>query len=145
MLLDNAQVLSPLNHHFFCLTTLSLLELGKVEATRDEANDLLKQLLHSNHAPSTWDGVIRDRIIECFPPAALQPPTTEAAVSQGLQHLADLATATEADPVKPDKDAETPSLRTSDNYEDAGFDPRHLTRNGYLNVLLEPRSVVAGR
>ncbi|RYP75829.1 hypothetical protein DL771_002093 [Monosporascus sp. 5C6A] len=139
LLLANAQVLSPLNHHFFCLTTLSLLELAKVDATREEANGLLKELLDSNHAPSTWDGVIRDRITERLRPATLQAESTEAMASQGLQHLADLAAATKAKSAKPDKDPEASSLRTSDNYEDAGFDPRTLTRGGYLNVLVEPR------
>ncbi|RYP85737.1 hypothetical protein DL769_000911 [Monosporascus sp. CRB-8-3] len=139
LLLTNAQVLSPLNHHFFCLTTLSLVELVKVDATREEADGLLKELLDSNHAPSTWDGVIRDRITERLRPATLQAESTEAMASQGLQHLADLATATKANSAKPEKDSEESSLRTSDNYEDAGFDPRALTRGGYLNVLLEPR------
>ncbi|EMR63592.1 putative c6 finger domain-containing protein [Eutypa lata UCREL1] len=142
LLLDNGQVLSPLNHHFFCLTTLSLLELGKVEATREEANDLLKELLHSNHAPSTWDGVIRDRITEGLSPTSQQASTTEMTASQGLQHLADLATATKVESSKLDKETEASTLRTSDNYEDVGFDPRHLTRGGYLNILVESRPAV---
>ncbi|KAI5861342.1 hypothetical protein GGS23DRAFT_147449 [Durotheca rogersii] len=132
LLLTNTQLLSPLNHHFFCLTTLSLIELKKVEATHDEADSLLKQLLESNLAPSTWDATIRDRISE-----AIRPSTAQAAASQSLQHLADLATATEAEAVKLDKDAEAVSLRTSDNYSDIGFDPRVLTRAGYLNVLAD--------
>ncbi|KAI1208589.1 uncharacterized protein F4807DRAFT_142060 [Annulohypoxylon truncatum] len=130
LLLTNTQLLSPLNHHFFCLTTLSLIELAKVEKTRDEATGLLKQLLDANLAPSTWDGVIRDRISD-----HLRPSTAQAAANQSLQHLADLATATEVDTAKPDKSLEPTSLRTSDNYSDVGFDPRTLTRNGYLNVL----------
>ncbi|KAI0379006.1 hypothetical protein F5Y04DRAFT_138774 [Hypomontagnella monticulosa] len=136
LLLTNTQLLSPLNHHFFCLTTLSLIELAKVENTRDEATTLLRQLLESNLAPSTWDAVIRDRISD-----HIRPSTAQAAANQSLQHLADLATATEVDGSKPEKNADsapaTLSLRTSDNYSDVGFDPRALTRTGYLNVLAE--------
>lgn len=137
LLLTNTQLLSPLNHHFFCLTTLSLIELAKVERTRDEATGLLRQLLEANLAPSTWDGVIRDRISD-----HLRPSTAQAAANRSLQHLADLATATEMDnttttaaTTKADQSLESTSLRTSDNYSDVGFDPRTLTRNGYLNVL----------
>ncbi|KAI1101265.1 hypothetical protein F4804DRAFT_16282 [Jackrogersella minutella] len=130
LLLTNTQLLSPLNHHFFCLTTLSLIELARVEKTRDEATTLLKQLLDANLAPSTWDAAIRDRISDHF-----RPSTAQAAANQSLQHLADLATATEIDTPKPDKNSESTPVRTSDNYSEIGFDPRTLTRNGYLNVL----------
>ncbi|KAI2468180.1 hypothetical protein F4781DRAFT_277785 [Annulohypoxylon bovei var. microspora] len=130
LLLTNTQLLSPLNHHFFCLTTLSLIELTRVENMRDEATSLLKQLLDANLAPSTWDGNIRNRISD-----HLRPSTAQAAANQSLQHLADLATATEMDTTKIERNPEPTSLRTSDNYSDVGFDPRTLTRNGYLNVL----------
>ena len=144
LLLTNTQVLSPLNHHFFCLTALSLLELSNVKATQEESKGLLKELLDSNHAPSTWDGVIKDRIAD-----HLRPNTPQATESSGatadknLQHLADLATASKADPAKPDKEAVTESLRTSDDYRDVGFDPRALTRGGYLNVRVDPHHAVA--
>ncbi|KAI0009162.1 hypothetical protein F4779DRAFT_384393 [Xylariaceae sp. FL0662B] len=134
LLLTHTQLCSPLNHHFFCLTTLALVELSKVEKTRDEATNLLRQLLESNLAPSTWDAVIRDRIAE-----SIRPSTAQAAASQSLQHLADLATATDIDTIKPEKNAEPVAFRTSDNYDDVGFDPRTLTRGGYLNVLTEGR------
>lgn len=132
LLLTNTQLLSPLNHHFFCLTALSLIELTKVEQTREEATTLLRQLLDTHLAPSTWDALIRDCISD-----HIRPSTAQDAANQSLQHLADLATATEADGSKPDKDPDpaSTSLRTSDNYADVGFDPRALTRNGYLNVL----------
>ncbi|KAI1502100.1 hypothetical protein F5X99DRAFT_167706 [Biscogniauxia marginata] len=136
LLLTNTQLLSPLNHHFFCLTTLTLLELVKVDRTRDEANPLLKELLESNLAPSTWDTVIRDRIAE-----SLRPSTAQAAASQSLQHLADLATASETEAVKSETNGEPATLRTSLNYADVGFDPKALTRGGYLNVLAEARSM----
>ncbi|KAI1134111.1 hypothetical protein F5Y05DRAFT_244598 [Hypoxylon sp. FL0543] len=137
LLLTNTQLLSPLNHHFFCLTTLTLIELTKAEKTRDDATALLRDLLEANLAPSTWDAVIRDRIAE-----HLRPSTAQTAANQSLQHLADLATATEIDTTKPEKEPEPTSLRTSDNYTDVGFDPRILTRGGYLNVLADIPSVM---
>lgn len=136
LLLTNTQLLSPLNHHFFCLVALVLIELVKVEKTRDEVILLLKQLLDSNLAPSTWDAVIRDRIAEHVRPSTAQT----AAANQSLQHLADLATASETNVAKPEKGADSVSLRTSDNYSDAGFDPSILTRGGYLNVLANGQS-----
>ncbi|OTA88266.1 hypothetical protein M434DRAFT_15087 [Hypoxylon sp. CO27-5] len=137
LLLTNTQLLSPLNHHFFCLTSLSLIELTKTDKAREEATTLLKDLLEANLAPSTWDAVIRDRIAE-----HLRPSTAQAAANQSLQHLADLATAAETDAPKPEKNPEPVSLRTSDNYGDVGFDPRVLTRGGYLNVLADVHPVM---
>lgn len=135
LLLTNTQLLSPLNHHFFCLTALSLVELVRVEKTREEATFPLRQLLDSNLAPSTWDAVIRDHISE-----HIRPSTAQATANQSLQHLADLATATEIDAAKLEKSLDLTSLRTSDNYSDVGFDPRKLTQAGYLNALAEGHS-----
>lgn len=135
LLTDNSQMLSPLNHHFTSLTAMCLLDLSKIEKTRDEAHGLLKQLLESNIAPSAWDGHIRDKIYE-----ATRPTTSsgaEATASQSLQHLADLATATEAvnAPAAPEKTDDLPKFRTSESYDDLGFDPRLMLRAGYLNAV----------
>ncbi|KAH8205369.1 hypothetical protein TruAng_000448 [Truncatella angustata] len=138
LLVGNPQMLNPLNHHFFCLTTLALLELTKVDSEREAANVLLRELLETQVAPSNWDNAIRDRISESLRPSTAQA-TMEATASQSLQHLADLATATEMD-TKPDK-GDT-SLRMSDSYEHVGFDPRELARTGYLNALVAPRLAV---
>ncbi|KAK8034667.1 hypothetical protein PG993_009662, partial [Apiospora rasikravindrae] len=146
LLTANAQLITPLNYHFFSLTTLTLLELKKVEAVQDEATEYLKELHNCNLAPSTWDETIRARIAEHIETTPPQSTSMEATASQSLQHLADLATSTELDAIKADKDAPEPSvsLRTSDNYEDVGFDPRSITRGGYLNVLAaEPRPPTA--
>ncbi len=40
----------PLNHHFVCLTSMVLLELSKVENTRDEALKLLKEHIRQQQA-----------------------------------------------------------------------------------------------
>ena len=141
MLLTNTQVLSPLNHHFFCLTTLSLLELCKVEGTREEANGLLKELLDSNHAPSTWDGVIKGCIVDFLRSDMSQIARNSGPTdNKNLQHLANLAPDSKADPAPADHGAGAATLRTSDDYKDVGFDPRALTRVGYLNVLAQRRS-----
>ncbi|KAI1124722.1 hypothetical protein F5Y10DRAFT_22866 [Nemania abortiva] len=130
LLLSNTALLSPLNHHFFCLTTLSLLELARLDKTREEVIPFLKDLLEHNLAPSTWDGIIRDRITE-----RLRPSTAQSAADQTLQHLAELATASGADAAKPEGGTEPVVLRTSTTYTDLGFDPRPILNIGYLNVL----------
>ncbi|KAI8945894.1 hypothetical protein F4801DRAFT_99558 [Xylaria longipes] len=130
LLLDNIGLLSPLNHHFFCLTTLSLLELARLDKTREEVTPLLKDLLERNLAPSTWDGIIRDRITE-----RLRPSTAQSTADQTLQHLAELATASGADAARPENGTELVTLRTSTTYADLGFDPRPVLHSGYLNVL----------
>ncbi|KAI0871085.1 hypothetical protein GGS24DRAFT_77093 [Hypoxylon argillaceum] len=130
LLLNNTALLSPLNHHFFCLTTLSLLELARLDKTREEATPLLKDLLGHHLAPSTWDGIIRDRITE-----RLRPSTAQSAADQTLQHLAELATASGADAARPEGGSELAMLRTSTTYADLGFDPRPILHMGYLNVL----------
>ncbi|KAI3330291.1 hypothetical protein F4824DRAFT_348111 [Ustulina deusta] len=130
LLLNNTALLSPLNHHFFSLTTLSLLELARSEKTREEVTPLLKDLLERNLAPSTWDGIIRDRITE-----RLRPSTAQSAADQTLQHLAEMATASGADAAKPENGTEPATLRTSTTYADLGFDPRPILHVGYLNVL----------
>ncbi|GAP88351.1 putative c6 finger domain-containing protein [Rosellinia necatrix] len=130
LLLNNTGLLSPLNHHFFCLATLSLLELARLDKTREEVTPLLKDLLERNLAPSTWDGIIRDRITE-----RLRPSTAQSATDQTLQHLAELATASGVDPARSDNGAGPVALRTSTTYADLGFDPRPILHTGYLNVL----------
>jgi hypothetical protein len=133
LLLSNTALLSPLNHHFFCLTTLSLLELAKLDKTRKEVAPLLKDLLERNLAPSTWDGVIRERIADAI--EVTRPLTAQSAADQSLQHLADLATSSGADASKVENGTETVTLRTSTTYADLGFDPKPLLHVGYLNVL----------
>ena len=116
---------------------------------REEANSLLKELLDSNHAPSTWDGAIRSRIVDHLRPEEVQMAAggPEATTNQNLQHLANLATASKTDAgpdeAKPVKVTEATSLRTSDDYGDVGFDSRALTRGGYLNVLAESRPAIS--
>ncbi|KAI0509670.1 hypothetical protein F5B22DRAFT_308881 [Xylaria bambusicola] len=130
VLLTNTALLSPLNHHFFSLTTLSLLELARLEKTKEEVMPILKDLLEHQLAPSTWDSIIRDRITE-----RLRPSTAQSTADQTLQHLAEMATASGIGAAKTGNPAEPRAVRTSTTYADLGFDPRPILQTGYLNVL----------
>lgn len=151
LLTSHPQMVSPLNHHFTALTALCLIEMTTVEKSREEATQLLSNLVDANIAPSAWDEAISARIRD-----AIQASTSTAAqttASQSLQHLADLATSTEVgaannnsaaaagaatDVSSTDKAERGPKFRVNDNYEDLGFDPREMLRTGYLNVISEP-------
>lgn len=149
LLTSHPQMVSPLNHHFTALTTLCLMEMTKVDKSREEATQLLTNLVDANIAPSTWDEAFRARIRD-----AIRPSTSTAAqttASQSLQHLADLATSTEmgaannnieassaaADVPLAERAERGPKFRVNDNYEDLGFDPRDMLRTGYLHAFSE--------
>lgn len=85
----NAQLRSPLTHHFASLVALALGKLVKTDGSRDEATQLVKDIV-DQPAGGPWDGV-QDRLAEHLRPAS----SVEATASQGLRHLADLATAHE--------------------------------------------------
>lgn len=156
LLTTHSQMISPLNHHFTSLVALCLIELAKLEASRDEANLLLNRLLDANIAPSNWDEQIRVKIREALRREALRPSTSsaaEATASRSLQRLADLATATENPTIganhtgsipiaplamAPENMEELPKFRTSDAYDDLGFDPRPMLREGYLSAIAQP-------
>lgn len=147
LLTTHSQMISPLNHHFTSLVALCLIELANLKASEGEAKELLNQLLEANIAPSSWDGPIRNKIRDTMRP--LPNDSTEATASQSLQHLADLAAA-EAPPASVSNGAPAPvasmepdhggvedvlKFRTSDTYEDLGFDPRQMLCGGYLNAI----------
>jgi hypothetical protein len=138
LLTRNSQLLSPVNQHFSCLAALALLELSKVDKTREEANKLLKEVLESNIAPSSWDGAVRDKIAE-----RIRPSTSSGIDSQSLQHLADLATATTELSGTNDKVDGPVVYRVSDHYESVGFDPRPLLQAGYLTAFVPPEALQA--
>lgn len=148
LLTSHAQIISPLNHHFTSLTTLCLIEMSRAEKSREEATQLLSNLLGASIAPSTWDEAIRNKIREALRPREMS--SVEATASQSLQHLADLATS--ADLGGAPNNNVTPSaadaqgvqriddelrFRTSDNYEDLGFDPQPMLKAGYLKAITQ--------
>ncbi|KAK2592265.1 Glucose-responsive transcription factor [Conoideocrella luteorostrata] len=87
----SAQVKSPLINHFVALATMALGELIRADATREEITEIVKDI---SEKPSGghWDNV-RDKLAELLRP--ISSSGVEMAASQGLQHLADLATAHE--------------------------------------------------
>ncbi|KAF6812593.1 C6 finger domain-containing protein [Colletotrichum plurivorum] len=135
LLVGHAQLITPLHQHFTVLVTLTLIELAKVDKTKEEATKLLAEFRDSALPASVFDGLVRDKIADHFrlsTNVAPAPSAIEAAASQGLQHLADLATLSSA---AAEKAEEAFTYRTAPNYEDMGFDPRPLLLVGYINVV----------
>ncbi|KAJ4995537.1 putative transcriptional regulatory protein [Colletotrichum sp. SAR 10_66] len=130
----------PLNPSFGDrMIVLILVELAKVDKTKEEATRLLGDFRDSSLPTSVFDGLVRDKIADHLRPsttasttAASVPSAMETAASQGLQHLADLATLSS---VAVEKTEEPPAYRTALNYADMGFDPRPVLLTGYLNVV----------
>lgn len=77
---------TPLTHHFTNLLIVALSKLLGMEAVKESALQLARDLLEQSG--SVWDDV-REKLARM----ARLPSSVEAAASQGLQHLADLATA----------------------------------------------------
>ncbi|KAF4780818.1 hypothetical protein HER10_EVM0002944 [Colletotrichum scovillei] len=137
LLIGHSQLITPLHHHFTVLAVLTLVELAKLDKTKEEATRLLGEFRDSSLPASVFDGLVRDKIADHLrlstnTAAAPAPSAMEAAASQGLQHLADLATLSSA---AVEKTEEAPTYRTALSYEDMGFDPRPLLLIGYLNVV----------
>lgn len=89
LLFANPHIRSPLVNHFASLVSMSLTKLNKLDSSRDEATEIIKEVLDKPPG-SIWDAV-KDKLSEQIRP----PSSVEATASQGLQHLADLATAHE--------------------------------------------------
>lgn len=101
-LTHNSSLMSPLTHHATALAALTLIDLLGYEKTKDSAEAGLKALVENHIAPSGWDTAIRDLIINklsrgASAGAGAAESQHALTASQGLQRLADLATATEGD------------------------------------------------
>ncbi|KAF7542627.1 hypothetical protein G7Z17_g11417 [Cylindrodendrum hubeiense] len=103
LLFAHTYLQSPLVNHFASLVAMSLAKLSKLESSREEATQLIKDIVEK--PGDVWDG-IRDKLSEQMRPTS----SVEAAASQGLQHLADLATAHEGIAPGGDEIAFGPSL-----------------------------------
>ncbi|KAF4979564.1 hypothetical protein FZEAL_4268 [Fusarium zealandicum] len=88
LLFSNDHLRSPLVNHFASLISMSLAKLSKLDSSREEATQLIKDIV--DKPAEIWDG-IRDKLTDQMRPTS----SVEATASQGLQHLADLATAHE--------------------------------------------------
>lgn len=100
-LIHNTSLMSPLTHHATVVAASTLIELTGYEKMKDSAEGSLRSLLENRIAPSGWDAAIREMIIGKLnqgPSAGAAAESQHAlTASQGLQRLADLATATEGD------------------------------------------------
>lgn len=85
----NSHLHSPLVNHFVSLVSMALAKLVNFESSREEATQLIKDTVEKPTG-SIWD-TVKDKLAEQIRPTS----SVEAAASQGLQHLADLATAHE--------------------------------------------------
>ncbi|KAK3381637.1 hypothetical protein B0H63DRAFT_210824 [Podospora didyma] len=81
LLINNTGMCSTLTHHFVALVSLALLELVKLEETRDEATKLARDILDYDIPLSSWNRPVREKI-------------GEKIRSSDLNELADLAAAT---------------------------------------------------
>ncbi|TQV97724.1 hypothetical protein V2A60_006545 [Cordyceps javanica] len=93
LLLATPHLRSPLVNHYVSLAAMSITTLSRSERTRDEALTLARDVVEGGG--DHWAGV-RDRLAEVLRPTSSSAAVDAAAASQGLQHLADLATAHES-------------------------------------------------
>ena len=144
----NTGFVSPMTHQATALAMFTLLELTGYEKTKEEAESGLKSLLENRIAPSGWDAAIRDMIVKKRQSGAGAAVATQTAgntseqaltASQGLQRLADLATATEegrADVTTGDSTKENEKIATNATSPFQYFhNLRALVSSGYLNAL----------
>jgi len=147
-LAHNNTLISPLNYHATALAALTLFELTGFESIKDEAESGLSTLLDGRIASSNWDSAIKDYIVKKRQTGGATSSsgggqstnnlTTSA--SQGLQRLADLATATEEGRVEAStsesrRESEKSTAITIGSQFRRYNELRELVRNGYMNVF----------
>jgi hypothetical protein len=144
----NAQVISPLTYYSTALAAFTLLELMAYQITKEDAESGLKSLLEARIAPSGWDAAIRDMIVtkqQRLGASAIVGSSNLAdsqhalTASQGLQRLADLATATEerrdVSSGEGRKDSEKTDTVAAAAHSQRYHELRELVRSGYLTVF----------
>lgn len=134
---------SPLLQHFMTLASITLIELLDHESTRDESDRALKSLLDSPpRSAGVWEKSLRDlalKRIGAMSPVTVPAPVPSAAAltaSQGLQHLADLATAGDAGRGEVGEGRVEGAVATGGSAQAISWDPASITRGGFLSVLL---------
>jgi hypothetical protein len=140
---NNAGLVSPLTHHATAFAAAALVALTGYEHTRQEAESGLTSLLESRIAPSGWDASIRTLIVNSKNPSpsagaggtvGAKTGTSQHAAIQGLQRLADLATATEEGRTE-SSTSEGRKGSTGGQIFQRFHDLRELVRIGYLSKL----------
>ncbi|TDZ28327.1 putative transcriptional regulatory protein [Colletotrichum trifolii] len=163
LLIRHTQLITPLQHHFVVLVVLTLVELSKIEKTKDGAQRLLSEFKDSSLPASVFDGMVRDKIADHLRPltgnaagahgagdddegtiaTSISPgipaPSSNAVTSAmeaaANQGLQHLANLATLSSAVVEKIEEAPAYRSSPDYEDMGFDPRPQLLAGYLNVV----------
>ncbi len=137
-ILAHSTVISPLAHHFGVLAAVTLLDLVQVESTREEAERGLKLISEARTLAPAWDAAIRDMILRKqhgFSSGNVSTASQHAlTASQGLQHLADLATASEGG-----RSESRPEASGASNSQTQAWEPPALTQNGYLSMVVVER------
>ena len=137
---NNPSLVSPLTHHATAFAAAALIELNEHESTRKEAERGLSSILEGRIAPSGWDASIRDMILKIANPGSssgaggavgAKTGTSQHAAIQGLQQLAELASATEEGRTE----GSTSEGRKDGQIFQRFHDLRELIRVGYLSKL----------
>jgi hypothetical protein len=141
---NNASLVSPLTHHATAFAAVALIECTGSEHTRQDAESGLSSLLESRIAPSGWDSSIRELIIKSKNPgpssgaggaAGAKTGTSQHAAIQGLQQLAELASATEEGRAESSTSEGRKESSTGGQIFHRFHDLRELVRIGYFSKL----------
>jgi len=141
LLTHNSNLISPLNQYFSALATFTLMQLTDYDKTRVAAEGYLKTLVENRIAPSPWDLTIRDMISAKKQTSItiLQGSEHASTAAQGLQHLAELATADEEgrDVSMGESRGEGESFvsKSAGTHNQLPQDLRTVVREGMLRVL----------
>jgi hypothetical protein len=141
LLTHNPNLITPLTYHSTILATLTLIKLTEHDSTRAEAETFLKTLLENRIAPSAWDSIIRDMISNRKQAsiATLKGSEHASTAAQGLQHLAELATANEegrdVSMGESRSEGEIYAAKSAGLHNQANQELRQMLKDGYLRVM----------
>lgn len=138
--------ITPLNHHFAALSTMTLCELVDIDKTRSEAIRGLEQIsealglgrgLAGHEHSSGWDSAIRQLILQ--KKAKLAQVLGADALPPGLQSLSSAghqpSSADGSEDVSSNDGNVSATSVVGENGKRGKFDPTMLTRYGYLTAL----------